>query len=358
MSSNQIECEIDESVPTAINDTTGNTGDSLTMAVAGQGRKKFFVCAIGVFISYFYYGILQESITKGKYGEGQKAEKFQYVMSLVLLQTIINSLFAKAAMMLFTRETDTTPTKYYAACSITYLGAMLASNQALQYVSYPTQVLGKSAKPIPVMVLGILLAKKRYPAAKFLFLLMICMGVSLFLYKDQQKSTVSDDKPIIGVGEILLLVSLTFDGLTGASQDRMRAGYKTGAYQMMLHVNLWSVLWLAIATTASGEIIQVLGFIQRYPSVLLKMVSFGIASAIGQVFIFITVTSFGPLPCSIITTTRKFFTILASVIIFANPMNSRQWVGTFLVFTGLGLDSVYGKENKESKEKKESKVQR
>lgn len=68
-----------------------------------------------------------------------------------------------------------------------------------------------------------------------------------------------------------------------------------------------------------------------------------------QVFIFITVTSFGPLPCSIITTTRKFFTILASVIIFANPMNSRQWLGTVLVFTGLGLDSVYGKEKKENK---------
>ena len=39
------------------------------------------------------------------------------------------------------------------------------------------------------------------------------------------------------------------------------------------------------ATSASGEIIQVLGFIQRHPSVLLKMVSFGLASAIGQVCI-------------------------------------------------------------------------
>ena len=38
-----------------------------------------------------------------------------------------------------------------------------------------------------------------------------------------------------------------------------------------------------IATTASGEVIQVLGFIQRYPAVLLKMVSFGLASAVGQV---------------------------------------------------------------------------
>ena len=67
------------------------------------------------------------------------------------------------------------------------------------------QVLGKSAKPIPVMILGIILAKKRYPAAKFLFILMIVIGVSLFLYKDQQKSTVADDKPLIGIGEILLV---------------------------------------------------------------------------------------------------------------------------------------------------------
>ena len=65
-------------------------------------------------------------------------------------------------------------------------------------------------------------------------------------------------------------------------------------------------------------------------------------------FIFMTVTSFGPLTCSIITTTRKFFTILASVIIFQNPMSSRQWLGTSLVFVGLGLDSVYGKERKKA----------
>lgn len=69
-------------------------------------------------------------------------------------------------------------------------------------------------------------------------------------------------------------------------------------------------------------------------------------------FIFMTVTSFGPLTCSIITTTRKFFTILASVIFFQNPMNNRQWLGTAMVFTGLGLDSAYGKEKKEKKDKR------
>ena len=46
------------------------------------------------------------------------------------------------------------------------------------------------------------------------------------------------------------------------------------------------------------------------------------------------VTEFGPLPCSIITTTRKFFTVLGSVLFFGNTLGSRQWVGTALVFSG------------------------
>lgn len=35
---------------------------------------------------------------------------------------------------------DTTTTKLYAAMTLSYVGAMLASNHSLQYVAYPTQV--------------------------------------------------------------------------------------------------------------------------------------------------------------------------------------------------------------------------
>jgi len=68
-------------------------------------------------------------------------------------------------------------------------------------------------------------------------------------------------------------------------------------------------------------------------------------------FIFTTITTFGPLKCSLITTTRKFFTVLGSVFIFNNPMTIIQWMGTLLVFIGLALDSKYGKEIKPVKEK-------
>ena len=47
------------------------------------------------------------------------------------------------------------------------------------------------------------------------------------------------------------------------------------------------------------------------------------------------VSEFGPLPCSIVTTTRKFFTVLGSVIFFGNSLLPHQWCGAVLVFTGV-----------------------
>lgn len=37
-------------------------------------------------------------------------------------------------------KADRTRSWLYAACSLSYLGAMVSSNSALQFVSYPTQV--------------------------------------------------------------------------------------------------------------------------------------------------------------------------------------------------------------------------
>ena len=76
------------------------------------------------------------------------------------------------------------------------------------YLWLTLQVLGKSAKPIPVMILGIVFARKRYPMAKFLFVLMIVLGVAMFLYKDNAASKKSDSSSLFGFGEFLLVRGL------------------------------------------------------------------------------------------------------------------------------------------------------
>lgn len=69
----------------------------------------------------------------------------------------------------------------------------------------PLQVLGKSIKPIPVMILGVVLARKRYPVAKYLFVLMIVLGVALFMYKPKNVQKALDSDHTFGWGEVLLV---------------------------------------------------------------------------------------------------------------------------------------------------------
>ncbi|NWH68568.1 S35B1 protein, partial [Geococcyx californianus] len=167
-------------------------------------RLRLPVCFLGVFACYFYYGILQESITRGRYGEGAKQEKFKYALTLVFIQCVINAAFARLLIrFLDPVKVDRTRSWLYAACSLSYLGAMVSSNSALQFVNYPTQVLGKSCKPIPVMLLGVTLLRKKYPPAKYLCVLLIVAGVALFLYKPQKASGSEDH--VFGYGELLLV---------------------------------------------------------------------------------------------------------------------------------------------------------
>ncbi|XP_066484865.1 solute carrier family 35 member B1 isoform X2 [Tiliqua scincoides] len=290
----------------------------------------------------------EEATTRGKYGEGAKQEKFIYALTLVFIQCVINAIFARLLIQFFDNvKVDRTQNWLYAACSLSYLGAMVSSNSALQFVNYPTQVLGKSCKPIPVMLLGVTVLRKKYPVTKYLCVLLIVTGVALFMYKPKKGGSVADDH-LFGYGELLLLLSLTLDGLTGVSQDHMRAHYQTGSNRMMLNVNLWSTLFLGAGILFTGELWEFLSFTERYPSIIYNILLFGLTSALGQSFIFMTVVYFGPLTCSIVTTTRKFFTILASVILFANPITNLQWMGTILVFLGLGLDAKFGKASKKT----------
>lgn len=133
----------------------------MTSSHLQPGTGKLIICVAGIFICYSYFAILQESVTRGKYVDGNSTEKFTYMFALVFVQCIVNALFAKGLLMtVMNQGEDTTKSIYYASSAMTYLLAMVCSNMALQFVNYPTQVIGKAGKPIPVMIFGVLLGKK------------------------------------------------------------------------------------------------------------------------------------------------------------------------------------------------------
>lgn len=226
---------------------------------------------------------------------------------------------------------------------------MVSSNMALRWVAYPTQVVAKAAKPIPVMILGVLIGRKSYSVQKYFFIFIIVVGVVLFMYKEGKVNPNSENA---GLGEILLFLSLAMDGLTGAIQERLRAASRPSAQHMMLAMNAWSSLMVGSAIIVTGEGREFLSFAMNHPELYTHLILLALAGAFGQLFIFMMVSGYGPLPCSIVTTTRKFFTVLFSVLFFGNAISGRQWLGTTLVFAGLFADMIYGKKDGKPEDKR------
>ncbi|XP_044762788.1 solute carrier family 35 member B1 homolog isoform X2 [Coccinella septempunctata] len=262
-----------------------------------KNTNKFVICALGVFVSYFYFGILQEKVTKGIYSyesidengeKTMKQEKFTYVLALVFIQCIINYIVAYGMLHIGSQKEDKTSKIYYISISTTYLLAMVASNMALQWIPYPTQVVGKSAKPIPVMIFGVLLGRKSYTLRKYFFVLLIVIGMVLFMLKDKTSSKV-DNGTTFGIGEILLILSLTMDGLTGAVQERVRAESSPSGHQMMKATNGYSSVLLLIALVVTGEALSFSSFAHRHPTIIYNLLTLGLTQAVGQLFLYVMV---------------------------------------------------------------------
>ena len=221
--------------------------------------------------------------------------------------------------------------------SFFYVAAMGCSNAALQHVNYPTQALGKSCKMIPIMVFNVLVNKTRYSWAKYLSALFITGGIVVFrVFKASSKASGANSM----VGLVLLFMSLCLDGLTASNQKVYRKEFSEatlhGSLRMMLLTNLWACVHVGIISVVIGDFSSGLAYCNGHQDIVTAIVKFALCSAFGQFFIFFTITGPGPLACTTITTTRKFFTILISV--FMNPENSlttKQWGGVGLVFAGL-----------------------
>lgn len=127
------------------------------------------------------------------------------------------------------------------------------------------------------------------------------------------------------------------------SQERMRDKSAPSGLQMMLNLNGWSSCTLCIILIVSKEPLKFIPFIVRHPIVLVDLASLAIAGSLGQFFIFNMITKFGSLSNSLVTTTRKFFTVLFSVVFFGNSLTTCQWIGAIVVFVGLFADIMHEK---------------
>lgn len=216
---------------------------------------------------------------------------------------------------------------------------MLASNYALGFVDYPTQALVKSSKILPVMFFGIFRKTYNYKLYKYICAFMITVGLIVFnLAKYGSKI---DGLSISAMGMLLLLVSLFFDGLLGTQSDiEKKKRNKPSAFHLMVANNIMGILTSIVIIYGtyllSGENLMH----EITPSNFYSLIIIGVSSTMGQVFIYITIARFDCFLLSVVNTSRKFFSILFSIIWFQHKIGYMHWVGIIIVIGALIVDMI------------------
>lgn len=266
----------------------------------------------------------------------------------------------------------------------------------MNYIDYITFILAKSCKLLPVMALHVTFFRRRYPLYKYLVVFAVTAGVAVFTVHHpstaakaakraaRRKGTdmpsflpasvaswlgASSLNGATAWGLLLLSINLLFDGITNSTQDHIFTAHApyTGP-QMMVAQNAMASLinvgylllapfiaqtpvgaYLGLSSAAANELWEGLAFLQRHQEARWDVLGFAVCGAVGQVFIFRTLSRFSSLLLVTVTVTRKMLTMVLSVIWFGHKISGMQWLGVGLVFGGIGAEAVIQKREKSKK---------
>ncbi|KAF9929671.1 UDP-galactose transporter [Linnemannia zychae] len=312
-------------------------------------------CVAGIYSCFLTWGYYQEKVSTTPYG--QDAMKFKFFIVLGLAQSLCAAFVAFLYLALQGRSL-TVPSR---PLTFKYLQIALISTTAapftyaaLKHIDFPTLVLTKSSKLVPVMLMNILLYRRKFPVYKYVCVALITIGVSgfmLFAPIDDHGKGRKGAATSSMYGLFLVAINLVLDGVINSTQDQIFHTYKVTGQQMMCFMNIfmsgYMALWLL--NPYNPELAQALAFCQTHPAIIKDIAMFSICGSVGQCFIFYTLEQYGSLSLVTVTVTRKLFTILLSVVAYGHQLTLLQWSMVVFVFAGIGLEAYVKRAEKLSK---------
>ena len=194
------------------------------------------------------------------------------------------------------------------------------------------------------MLMSQIVSGKRYKSFEYIIAVVISAGMFIFLMGNHQANSSGhnnhpdhDKKSSYSLLDGLLILSmyLTFDSFTSNWQDRMYQSYHISSIQMMAAVNTYSILLTTTSLIHQNDLIPSLKVVLSSGQLSLDCLLISICSASGQLFIFHTISIFGPVIFSFIMTLRQAFAIILSCLIYGHPLNHLAIFGILIVFVAL-----------------------
>ncbi|KAL6809206.1 UAA transporter [Trichoderma sp. SZMC 28013] len=361
--------------------TNGHAAKASKPAQGEAGLVQLVTAVAGIYASFLTWAFLQEKLTTKAYGPADAPEVWHFPVFLNTIQSLFAAAVGFVYLLASTPKGAAVPPIFPSRRILGPLALVAVTNSlaspfgyaSLAHIDYITFLLAKSCKLLPVMFLHITIFRKRYPLYKYLVVAAVTLGVAVFTLhsgRKHKKSTRSEEANV-SWGLLLLGINLLFDGLTNSTQDYIFQTFRPfSGPQMMCANNIMSTVvtslyllgspalvstgigeWLGMDVAGSaGELNAAIEFMTKYPAVWKDVLGFAACGALGQVFIFYTLSTFSSVLLVTVTVTRKMFTMILSVVAFGHRLTQMQWLGVTLVFGGIGVEAAIARKEKMAKE--------
>lgn len=305
------------------------------ISLARFGRNvQFVLCSSAILFFFVLYGYLQEFIFA--YGDFKP-----FGWHLTLMQFLYYSLFGFVELQFKQNSERRIPIRIYCFLAFLTVTTMGCSNTSLGFLNYPTQVIFKCCKLIPVMFGGMVIQKKVYNRFDFMSVTLMTFGLIFFTIADQKASP---NFNMVGVA--LISAALMADAVIGNVQEKMMREYKASNCEMVLYSYSIGFVYILIGEMVTGTFTPAFTYFNEHPKVYLLSFLFSFVGYLGILFVLSMVKTYGALLAVTVTTFRKALSIIMSFIFFTKPFTLQYVWSGLLVLLGISLNIFNKNRNK------------
>ncbi|CAI9784525.1 unnamed protein product [Fraxinus pennsylvanica] len=290
--------------------------------------QQFLICSSGFFFGYLVNGICEEYVyNRLQFSYGWY---FTFVQGFVYLVLIY--------LQGFTIKQKVNPWKTYLKLSAVLMGSHGLTKGSLAYLNYPAQIMFKSTKVLPVMIMGAFIPglRRKYPIHEYISAVLLVVGLILFTLADANTSP-----NFSGIGVLMILGALVMDSFLGNLQEAIfTMNPDTTQMEMLFCSTLIGLPFLLPPMILTGELVTAWNSCAEHPYVYGVLVFEAMATFIGQVSVLSLIAIFGAATTAMITTARKAVTLLLSYLIFTKPLTEQHGSGLLLIAMGIILKIV------------------
>ncbi|KAB2059611.1 hypothetical protein ES319_A11G317500v1 [Gossypium barbadense] len=248
--------------------------------------KQFLICSSGFFFGYLVNGICEEYVyNRLQFSYGWY---FTFVQVFVYLFLIYLQGFSPKKMV--------NPWKTYVKLSAVLMGSHGLTKGSLAFLNYPAQLMFKSTKVLPVMVMGAFIPglRRKYPAHEYVSAILLVLGLILFTLADAQTLP---SFSVIGV--IMVISALVMDSFLGNLQEAIfNMNPETTQIEMLFCSTVVGLPLLIPPMVLTGEVFEAwnsvlsgtaVSMVMKYADNIVKVYSTLVAmllTAVVSVFLF------------------------------------------------------------------------